>query len=138
MQQEKTFREFDIPLHDIKPIVEIQEYSLYYLLGAIGLGLVILGFIVYFLYIWYKKRNAFNLRKYHLNLINDLDLSDTKNAAYALSSYGLTFKDDSPGHTEMYENITQRLEAYKYKKDVEAFDSETLGYIEVFKEMIDA
>ena len=138
MQQEKTFREFDIPLHDIKPIVEIQEYSLYYLLGLVGLGIIVLSLIIYFLYIWYKKRNTFNLRKHHLELINDLDFSNTKNAAYAISSYGLTFRDDSPRHKEMYENITQRLEAYKYKKDVEAFDSETLGYIEVFKEMIDA
>jgi len=138
MQQEKTFREFDIPLHDIKPIVEIQEYSLYYLLGLVGLGIIVLSLIIYFLYIWYKKRNTFNLRKHHLELINDLDFSNTKNAAYAISSYGLTFRDDSPRHKEMYENITQRLEAYKYKKDVEAFDTQTLGYIEVFKEMIDA
>ena len=138
MMQEKTFREFDIPLHDIKPIVEIEEYSLYYLLGLVGLGLIVLSLIIYFLYIWYKKRNAFNLRKHHLKLINELDLSDTKNAAYAISGYGLVFKDDSPRHKEMYENITQRLESYKYKKDVEKFDSETLGYIEVFKEMIDA
>lgn len=136
--QEKTFREFDIPLHDIKPIVEIQEYSLYYLLGAVSVGLIILSLIIYFLYIWYKKRNAFNMRKYHIQLINDVDFSDTKNAAYAISSYGFIFKDDSPRHKDMYENITQRLERYKYKKDVEEFDSETLGYIEVFKEMIDA
>ena len=136
--QEKTFREFDIPLHDIKPIVEIEEYSLYYLLGLIGLGIIILGLIVYGVYIWYKKRNAFNLRKNHLQLIHDLDLSDTKNAAYGISSYGLTFKDDSPRHKEMYENITQRLEGYKYKKDVDAFDSETLGHIEIYKDMLDA
>lgn len=136
--KEAVQQQFDIPLHDIKPIVEIQEYSLYYLLGLIGLGLIVLSLIIYFLYLWYKKRNAFNLRKHHLELLGELDFSDTKNTAYAISSYGITFKDDSPRHTEMFHNISERLEVYKYRKNVSAFDEETIGYIEVYKGMLDA
>ena len=135
--KEKTLQQFDIPLHDIKPIVEVEEYSLYYLLGSIGLGLIVISVIVYFLYLWYQKRNAYNQRKVHLKHINELDLSDTKNTAYLISMYGITFKNDSPRHEEMFENINQRLESYKYKKDVDAFDKETLGYIEVYKDMLD-
>ena len=136
--KEKTFQEFDIPLHDIKPIVEVEEYSLYYLLGLIGLGLIVLSVIVYFLYLWYKKRNAFNLRKHHLDLLSKLDFSDTKNTAYAISTYGLTFKDDSPRHQEIFNNINEKLEVYKYRKSVDSFDEETLGYIEIYKGMLDA
>jgi hypothetical protein len=110
---------------------------MYYLLGLIALGVLILAVIVYFLYLWYQKRNTFNLRKHHLKLINELDLSDTKNTAYALTTYGLTFKDDSPRHSEMYANISERLMAYKYKKSVDAFDEETLGYIDVYRGMLD-
>jgi hypothetical protein len=55
-----------------------------------------------------------------------------------ITSLGATFKDDSPRHKEMYENLTNRLEEYKYKKEVESFSGEVLGYIELYKEMIDA
>ena len=130
-------KQFDIPLHDIKPIVDVHEYSFYYFLGAVG-GTIILVFgIAYLLYIWYKKRNAFNIRTHHLKLLNSLDLTDTKNSAYAISSYGFTFKDDSTRHVEMFNNLSQRLEDYKYRKNVEKFDDETLGYIELYKEMLD-
>ena len=132
--QEKSY---DIPLHDIKPIVEVQEYSFYYLLGLIALGTIILFALLYILYMWNKKRNAFNIRKEHFRLLDELDLGDTKNSAYSLTLYGLTFKDDSKRHNEMYENITARLDMYKYKKSVDEFDSETLGYIDLYKGMID-
>ena len=64
-------------------------------------------------------------------------MSDTKKSAYAISSYGFTFKDDSQRHSEMYKNLSDRLESYKYKKNVEKFDSETLGYIDLYKGMLD-
>lgn len=130
-------KSFDIPLHDIKPIVDIQEYSLYILLGiSLVVLLVVLG-VSYLIYKWIKARNAFNIRAEHFKIINSLDLSDTKNAAYTITSLGLTFRDDSERHSEMYDNIAQRLEAYKYKKEVDEFDSEVIGYIEVYKGMID-
>lgn len=136
--KEAVQQQFDIPLHDIKPIVEVQEYSLYYLIGLVGLALIVFFVVVYFLYLWYKKRSEFNVRKHHLKLLFELDFSNTKNAAYAISSYGITFKDDSPRHKEMFQNISERLESYKYRKNVSEFDDETLGYIDVYKGMLDA
>ena len=134
MAQEQSF---DIPLHDIKTIVDVQEYSLYYLLGSAFFALLVLLGLGYLIYVWYKKRNKFNLKKEHFRLLHTLDLSDTKSAAYAITLYGATFRDDSPRHQEMYQNLISRLEVYKYKKSVASFDSETLGYIELYKGMID-
>ncbi len=128
---------YDIPLHDIKPIIEIQEYSFYYLLALIVLTIIILFGVAYLVYKWIEKRNAFNIRKEHLKLINEINFKDTKQAAYSITSYGYTFKDDSPRHSEMYKNLVDRLDEYKYKKDVELFDSEVMGYIELYKEMLD-
>lgn len=130
-------KSFDIPLHDIKPIVDIQEYSLYILLGISFFALLVVLGVSYLIYKWIKARNAFNIRAEHFKIINSLNLSDTKNAAYTITSLGLTFRDDSERHSEMYDNIAQRLEAYKYKKEVDEFDSEVIGYIEVYKGMID-
>ena len=66
-------KSFDIPLHDIKPIVDIQEYSLYIFLGiSLVVLLIILG-ISYLIYKWIKARNAFNIRAEHFKIINSLD-----------------------------------------------------------------
>ena len=130
-------KSYDIPLHDIKPLLEVQEYSLYYFLSATVVVLILLLGISYLIYRYFKKRNAYNIRKEYLKNLNSLDFSNTKKTAYLISFYGAIFKDDSPRHTEMYNNLTQRLESYKYKKDVDSFDDETLGYIDLYKEMLD-
>ena len=128
---------YDVPLHDIKEIVEVQEYSFYYLLGVIFLSVLVLSVLIYLIYKYIQKINAYNERKEHFKLLNSLDLSDTKNAAYAISKYGITFANDGQRESEMYKNITSRLEQFKYKQYVEEFDVETLGYIELYKGMID-
>ncbi len=128
---------YDIPLHDIKTIVEVPEYSLYYLIGITIVSIVVLATLAYLIYKYIQKRNAYNQRKEYYKLLHSIDLDDTKNAAYSISKYGAIFKDDGERHSGMYANITDRLEQYKYKKDVEKFDTQTLGYIELFKGMID-
>lgn len=127
----------EIQLHDIKPIIDIQEYSLYYFLGLVGLGILLVVTGSYLFYLWLKKRNAFNIRKEHRKLLSSLDLSDAKKAAYAMTVYGATFKDDSSRHEQMYSNLIHNLELYKYKKAVENFDIQTIGYYELYKEMCD-
>lgn len=132
-----TKQNFDIPLHDIKTIVEVQEYSFYYFLSiTVLVSLLLLGG-AYLLYKWFRKRNAFSIRKEHFRLMNELSFLDAKKSAYAITFYGATFKNDSPRHSEMYKNLTSRLEIYKYKKEVENIDKDTLGYFELFKEMCD-
>ncbi len=128
---------YDVPIHDIKGIVEVQEYSLYYLLGTLVFTLILFGAVAYLLYKYIQKRNAYNQRKEHYKLLQEINLQDTKKAAYAITHYGYIFKDDGERHAGMYANIVERLEQYKYKKNVDAFDEETLGYIELYKGMID-
>jgi len=135
--KDKQIQSYDIPLHDIKTIVDVEEYSFYYFLATVGIGLVILFGIFYLFYLWYKKRNSFNIRKENFKILNNLDLTNTKKSAYDMTFYGATFKDDSDRHKQMYENLINRLEVYKYKKEVESFDSEVLGYIDLYKGMID-
>ncbi len=128
---------YDIPLHDIKPIVDVHEYSLYYFLGVAGAAILLAGGILYLIYLWLKKRKRFNIRKEHKRVLNSLAFIDAKRTAYAITHYGATFKNDTPRHGEMYKNLTDRLEAYKYKKEVDGLDKETLGYFELYKEMCD-
>lgn len=130
-------KSYEIPLHDIKPLVEIQEYSMEYLIVMSTILVIILLAIIYLLLKWFKQRKKFNLRKEHLQLIKALDYSDTKNAAYKLTLYGYTFKDDTPRHEKAYNELFETLQNYKYKKSVESFDKKTLHFIEIYKGMLD-
>lgn len=132
-----TEQNYDIPLHDIKPLLEVHEYSLYYLIALSAVTAFILFALIYLILKWFKSRNAFNIRKEHFELLNAVDLSDAKKAAYEITFYGNSFSDDSPRHSEMYKNLVERLESYKYKKSVESIDSEVIGYIELYRGMID-
>lgn len=127
----------EIPLHDIKPLLEIQDYSFYYFLGVIILLFVLVLGISYLLYRYFKNKKTFNIRKEHHKILNNIDINETKKAAYELTQYGATFKDDSERNLKTYHELTDKLEKYKYKKSVEAFDAETLRVIELYKGMLD-
>ncbi len=126
-----------IPLHDIKPLIEIHEYSLYYFIGVCILVALILAGFIYLLYKWYKNKKIFNKRAHDFKMLHAIKYVNSKKAAYDLTLYGATFADDSQRHQKAYENMLEKLEQYKYKKDVENFDADTIHTIELFKEMID-
>ena len=125
----------DINLHDIKPLLEIEDYSIYYFFGVTAFVLLFVGSIIYLVYRYFKYKNSFNIKKEHLRLLKSIDLNDPKKAAYDITFYGATFKDESPRHYDMYSNLISRLESFKYKKHVEPLDDEALNYFELYKEM---
>lgn len=128
---------YDIPLHDIKSNVDIEEYSLYYLIGLNVLLVLLIMAALYLLVRWIKHKKQVTLRKQHAKELKNLDLTHTKDAAYALSFYGATFKEDTPRHKKSYEELFDALESYKYKREVAAFSEETLHFIELYRGMID-
>lgn len=130
-------KNYDIPLHDIKPLVQIQEYSMEYLIVLSAVLLIVLLAIIYLFVRWLRQRKKFNIRKENLKLLKALDYSDTKNAAYKLTLYGSVFKDDSPRHAKAYQELFESLQEYKYKKDVQNFDKKSLHFIEIYRGMLD-
>jgi hypothetical protein len=127
----------EIKIHDIKPLVEINDYSfLYFSIVAVVVSIIVLGGL-YLLYSFLKHRKKSNIRKEHLHILNSVNLKDTKKAAYMLTKYGATFKDDDSRHQEMYKNMLDKLSKYKYKKDVESFDNETISVINLYREISD-
>ncbi len=127
----------DIPLHDIKPLIEIQEYSFYYLLALVLVATIVVLGLSYLLYKYIKNRNSFNLRAEHLKLLKTLNLDDAKKAAYEITNYGLIFASDSEQNQRTYENLIDNLESYKYKKNVESFTKETKQGVENYIGMLD-
>jgi len=125
----------DIHLHDIKPILEIKEYSFYYFLGGSLLSLIFFMGVIYLIYKYLKNKNKFNIKKYHLELLRNIDITNPKKAAYEITLYGVTFKDDSSRHEQIYNNLISTLEPFKYKKHVKPLSDEALNYFELYKEM---
>jgi len=134
---QKEVQNIDIPLHDIKPLLEIQEYSFYYFLALIAFCITLFLGLGYLLFKYLQHKNRFNLRKEHLKLLHEIDLSDAKKSAYKITTYGYTFKDDGERQKNAYESLVEHLEAYKYKKSVEAFDAETKHSLERYIGMLD-
>ncbi|HIC42740.1 MAG TPA: hypothetical protein EYO73_00115 [Sulfurimonas sp.] len=128
----------DIPLHDIKPLVEVPDNSLIILIILAG---VILSLVLISLAIWawtkFKKIKEVNLRKVYLEKIHDIDTSDAKQAAYEISEYArYIVKTDK--EKSFLDDLDKRLAQYKYKKEVQALDEETLAHFQVFLEVLDA
>jgi len=128
----------DIPLHDIKPLVEVPDNSLTVL---ISIASVILAIIVVALLVWlwksYSKNKEENLKKFYLKKLHTVDTTKAKEAAYEISEYGkhLAVSDRA---IELLASLDKRLSSYKYKKEVEKIDDETLAHFRVFLEVIDA
>jgi hypothetical protein len=127
----------EIVLHDIKPLLQIDDYSLYYLIALITVITLIVVGGLYLLYKYLRDKKRFNIKKEHYKILQNINLNETKKAAYDLTHYGATFKDETPRHLKTYLDMVDRLQQYKYKKSVEDFDSETRRVIELYRGMID-
>lgn len=127
----------EIPIHDIKPLAEVEDYSLVFFTLSSALVLFLLLGLIYLIIQYFKRRNRFNIREEHYKLLQIIDFNDPKKAAYAISEYGYTFTFDGTRQEEAYRNLINALEQYKYKKEVEPIDANTKGLYEIYLGMID-
>lgn len=131
-------RSDDIPLHDIKPLVELHDYTLYYVAAAAVVVLILLLTVLYLLLRQWRASRKRDRRRECLEALKAVNPDDAKRAAYAITRFGRCFADDSPRLFEAYQGLCHRLEPYKFKKDVPQMDEETRAHIRIFLGMIDA
>jgi len=128
----------DIPLHDIKPLVEVPDNSFIFLviIASVISGLILLGLAIW---LWksFKRSKEINLKKVYLKKIHEIDIGNAKQAAYEISEYGRKLAS-SDKERSLLESLDTRLDQYKYKKSVDKIDEETLGHFKVFLEVLDA
>ncbi|WP_345972218.1 hypothetical protein [Sulfurimonas diazotrophicus] len=130
-------RSDDIPLHDIKPLVEIHDYTPYYLAAAAAVVLFFLLLVLYLVIRRYREERRENARRASLKALEAVNLDDAKDAAYAITRLGRRFAADSPQLQEAFMNLEQRLEPYKFRKRVPPIDEETRAYFRIYLGMID-
>jgi flagellar biosynthesis/type III secretory pathway M-ring protein FliF/YscJ len=127
----------DIPLHDIKPLVEVSDNSFFIFMLLVIVALLLLMGVGYLLVHFLRHRKRDSSRKDAYAKLKQINFSDAKAAAYGITKYGRTFAQDSPRTKETYDNLVSRLAPYKYKKEVDAIDAETKSYYEIYVGMID-
>ncbi|MEA1917531.1 MAG: hypothetical protein U9N42_08395 [Campylobacterota bacterium] len=128
----------ELKLHDIKPLVEINDTSFTLFVITCSVATILILGALYLIYKFIKNYKKVNIRRERYKKLTALDLENTKKTAYLISSLGFTFKDDSQRVNEAYNNLVNKLEAYKYKKEIEPFNDEVKSYYNIFIGMIDA
>jgi len=127
----------DLPLHDIKPLVEIIDYTPF-LFGAAAAVVLLLGVLVaYVLFRRLREGKRHGYRQECFDALSAVDFEQPKAAAYAISKLGRCFADDSPRLAEVYGNLYRRLELYKFKRSVPPLDEETRAFFRIYLGMID-
>jgi len=126
----------DIPLHDIKPLMEVPDHSLTLLLLLAAALLVVIAGAGYALWRRFRRRR-YDERRETFARLESVDFSDPKAAAYAVTRDGARFAGDSQRCKEAYDALVARLGAYKYKKGVAPVDEETVSYYRIYVGMID-
>ncbi|PHR71436.1 MAG: hypothetical protein COA66_08850 [Arcobacter sp.] len=123
-----------IKIHDIKNIVEINDYSFYFFLFLLLVLLVFLVFLFLYLYKLYlrKKNNPF---KTYLKELKNVDLKNTKQASYSIAKYAKLLSSHKNNAQEC-KDILFLLEEYKYKKDVPSFSKDFLNKYNKFKKSL--
>ena len=123
-------------LKDIKPLVEIPDSSFYIYWGLIGfavlLGIGILFFVAKKL--WENRKK--NLAKEYLAALKSIDWSNSKKAAYEATHYARLLATDER-RKELFAQLEPMLEKYKYKKEVDQVDQDTLNQYKLFVQVAD-
>ena len=105
-----------IKIHDIKPIVEIPDYSIYLYYGLILFAILFGIVIIYWVYNFLKKKKDSQQKEY-FKILKNINFNNQKETAYTISKYGnFMIKDERD--MMLFEDLNNSLEEFKYKKDI--------------------
>ena len=99
-------------LKDIKELMIITEYSFYMLVALIAFLLTLLVFVIKKFY--RRKKRGLNLKEFARKELSSINLQNSKECAYTLSSLLPILEIDE----KEYEDLLESLKKYKYKKEV--------------------
>ena len=117
-------------LKDIKPIVEVVDFSFYYLIAIVSRVVLIVIFGLYRYFTRVKKTKILTQNQIALKRLKNLDFKDVKNVVYSFSVDGFLFLNDK--NRDNFEALEEKLEQYKYKKDIPNLPNELKDDIKQF------
>ena len=117
-------------LRDIKGIVEVTDYSLYYLLGVVGVGTIVLIVLTVLLYKYLTKKDLLTQKKVAMDLLKKFEFGDAKESVYEFSHLAQYAVNDT--QRKELEELLAELEVYKFKKEVPELDAELKAKMKKF------
>ncbi len=117
-------------LHDIKGIVEVTDYSLYYLLATVGVSVMVLIVVGSMLYKYLSKKDLLTQKKVAIDLLKKFEFGDAKESAYEFSHLAQYAVNDT--QRKELEELLAELERYKFKKDVPELDEKLKAKMQKF------
>lgn len=125
-----------IDIHDIKPIVEIPDISIYFYYGLIVLLITLGSIVLFFIYKFFKPKKRSVEYKYY-EILRNIDFKNTKKTAYDISKYGRLLAKDERQKRLILE-LVELLSMYKYKKEIKSkISNEIETKFQIFMESID-
>ena len=125
-----------IDIHDIKPIVEIPDISIYFYYGLIVLLITLGSIVLFFIYKFFKPKKRSEEYKYY-EILQNIDFKNTKKTAYDISKYGRLLAKDEREKRLILE-LVELLSIYKYKKETKStISNEIKTKFQIFMESID-
>ena len=134
-----------LPLRDIKPLIDIADYSLYFFLFSFFVSLIAFMVFVYFIYnVVLFYRNKKRVLKSLLKDITLLKLDDSKKFAYEWTRHTNKIKDEFQAlkitkYLDTLESMrlfSDELELYKYKSKSDILDTNTINKFSKLKDKI--
>ena len=123
-------------LKDIKPLLEIPDYSFYLYWGLIVLAVLIVLALVWFLGMKLWKQRKINLAKGYLEKLKAIDWKNPKKSAYDATHYARLLATDDR-RKELFSQLEPLLEKFKYKKEVDEVDQDTLNRFNLYVQVAD-
>ncbi len=123
-------------LRDIRGLERIDDISFYIFLVTVTVALFVLVLIVMKLYRFYRAKRDLDIRAKVLQRYKSVDFENPKKAAYEISKYGRYLADDERSQ-KIFKEMHERMQKYKYKKDVQKLSDEDMHYYEMFLGMVD-
>jgi hypothetical protein len=123
-------------IKDIKPFIELNDYSFYLLIITIIVGLLLAYFIFKKTYTRVIENCKIDCQKYYLYRLKTVDWSLPKVAAYEATYYGRLLAQDKR-RKELFLQMKNRLDILKYSKDNVKVDAEIMKYYNLYKQVCD-
>ena len=123
-------------LRDIKPLLEIPDNSFYIYWGVISFGVLLALSVLFFVLKKFWQMRKANLAKGYLASLKAIDWVNAKESAYQATHYARLLASDER-REKLFEQLVPLLDQYKYKKEVDAVDEETLKYYNLFVQVAD-
>ncbi|AXX86413.1 hypothetical protein [Malaciobacter marinus] len=125
----------ELKINDIKGLVSILDYSYFiYIFLIVVIILILVILFLQIIRIFYKRKKSDEQIAYEI--LEKLDLNNTKDAAYKITKYGRVASTDNRSK-RLFFQLEEKLEKYKYKKDVAKFDKDIINEYKRFVDAID-